>query len=764
MFDFSLIKRDTIIIAPIEVKAQLIKEKERINPSFSIKIISKEDVLNGVYFEKSIEAIWYLHNKKGYSLANAEEIVSSLYGIKGGNEKLDLLKGIYDELFSSYLLEFNPYFKLLFKNKDVFVYRYSSLDKELINSLAKINVKPIYFQEKNNEYNHKVFTFNTMDDELDFVFARIGSLLSEGVPISKIKMFTLPSEYVLPLKKYSYKHHIPFEKQDKLSLYSSPVCKLFISLLKDYEKEEAFTKIGEIYQDDPYKAKDRIVSIINEINELNLSKEEFESLFIYKAKKTYLKNIEFENAITYVTSLHDIKDDEHVFMMGFSLGQYPPIHKDTDFFLDAEKRMLNLNTSSELNKMEEEKLISFLQRSKNLTITFKEKIGKSVYFKPLLIKKLHMEEEKGEIDNIRYSYFAYEEEEARNQDLFDNYRIVAPYKDSLSRKDIKYKSYDHKFKKAPIMKNDEHIKLSYSSIEDYNNCPFKYYIGRVLKANIFEEKFSINLGNYYHLLLENSVSHKYSSSYLQEEFDRVFISAKDRFFASFLLEQFKDVERKNNDFLNVSKYKDVIEEKEVAISLDNNTSLYGKVDKTLIDEEDKEIIVVDYKTYNFEFEIRKVQFGLNMQLPLYSILLEEKYKDYKVTGVYIQNILINPTVEVKKPYYLNGLTINDLEIASHIDLGYASSSYIKGLATNKSGYLNDKKQIITSENFKELIEETRKQIFLTLQGIREGNFNIAPKLIDEYSSPCSSCEARDICYKDYKDNVYIKLKKEKEEN
>ena len=77
MFVFSLKKKDSIIIAPLEVQQYLIKEKERVNPTISIKILSKDDVLKGVYFDKTIESIWYLHQKKGYSLANAEEIVSS---------------------------------------------------------------------------------------------------------------------------------------------------------------------------------------------------------------------------------------------------------------------------------------------------------------------------------------------------------------------------------------------------------------------------------------------------------------------------------------------------------------------------------------------------------------------------------------------------------------------------------------------------------------------------------------------------------------
>ena len=88
-------------------------------------------------------------------------------------------------------------------------------------------------------------------------------------------------------------------------------------------------------------------------------------------------------------------------------------------------------------------------------------------------------------------------------------------------------------------------------------------------------------------------------------------------------------------------------------------------------------------------------------------------------------------------------------------------SPISGLGTNKSGF-NKSNNLISKEEYTSLIQETRKQIDLTLQNIREGNFVIAPKFTSEYDSPCASCEAKDICYKDYKDNVYIKLKKENE--
>ena len=65
-----------------------------------------------------------------------------------------------------------------------------------------------------------------------------------------------------------------------------------------------------------------------------------------------------------------LNDDDYIFMLGFSLGSYPVIHKDTMFYLDKEKEILNVNTSVILNEIEEEYLIDFINNNKNIKITF----------------------------------------------------------------------------------------------------------------------------------------------------------------------------------------------------------------------------------------------------------------------------------------------------------------------------------------------------------------------------------------------------------
>ena len=104
-------------------------------------------------------------------------------------------------------------------------------------------------------------------------------------------------------------------------------------------------------------------------------------------------------------------------MLGFSLGVYPVIVKDTEFYLDSEKVLLNRNTSIIKNQINEFKLINLIKKTKNLIITFKEKVGKNVYYPSLLIDKLGINKRKCVLGNVRYSHKSTEFEVAKYYDL-----------------------------------------------------------------------------------------------------------------------------------------------------------------------------------------------------------------------------------------------------------------------------------------------------------------------------------------------------------
>ena len=67
-----------------------------------------------------------------------------------------------------------------------------------------------------------------------------------------------------------------------------------------------------------------------------------------------------------------------------------------------------------------------------------------------------------------------------------------------SNYDVNYKSFDNKY---TLISKDNLYKfinnkllLSYSSLDNYNKCSFKYYLSNILKISIYEETFMTSIG------------------------------------------------------------------------------------------------------------------------------------------------------------------------------------------------------------------------------------------------------------------------------
>ena len=80
-----------------------------------------------------------------------------------------------------------------------------------------------------------------------------------------------------------------------------------------------------------------------------------------------------------------------------------------------------------------------------------------------------------------------------------------------SNYNIPYNTYSHSFtglNKAKLNKYISNLKsfnLSYSSMDNYNRCSFRFYIDKILCLKDTIDKFSVTLGNIYHNVLEKAV-------------------------------------------------------------------------------------------------------------------------------------------------------------------------------------------------------------------------------------------------------------------
>ena len=95
------------------------------------------------------------------------------------------------------------------------------------------------------------------------------------------------------------------------------------------------------------------------------------------------------------------------------------------------------------------------------------------------------------------------------------------------------------------------------------------------------------------------------------------------------------------------QYKELLLEEKVHINLDNedniSTSFIGFIDKIIYNEDKgfKKIAIIDYKTGNVDLNLDNLEYGINMQLPIYIYLAKrsDKLSNSVIVGFYLQRIL-----------------------------------------------------------------------------------------------------------------------------
>lgn len=779
MFNLSKIEDNCIIITPNHKKENLIKLINEQLPFFHIKFISKSELIEGNSYSYDYETIYYVHKNYNYRLENAEELLNNLRNIKPINEKLSLLTSIYNDISTKGLITFNKYFKELFNNKKIYIYGYSKIDIELINELNKLNLKYEFLYDNNNKYNHDVYKFEYLEDEVNYVFNKILNLIKDGISLNNIYLYNYSSDYDFLIKKYSFYYNLPIEFNDIQKLYDSPIYKKFLNYINDLGVDKAYKKLKEEIKYDPFDVLGRIVNSITKISYLKLEKNEFIDLLNYIASKTSLKRIKYKESIKIINDKNVISNDDYVFMLGFNLGSFPSVKRDIDFLTDKEKEELNLNTLKIINQMNEDNIIDFCNKTKNLFISYKLKHNRSIYYQSLLVDKLNYKIIEDNIDNNRFSKRLAEIEVAKAKDLLRIYGIDDKIINTYSDKDIHYMLFDHSFSGVNANLADKDLFLSFTQINEYNECPFQYFVKRILKANIFEEKFNTSLGILYHKILEDSITKDVSKEDYNEYIAENFKSAKDLFFLELLLPQVFDVVKKNKEFLNNSEYNIALPEKDIIISIDDKTKLNGKIDKTLISEKLNSYIIVDYKTYGFSFESDKLKYGIDLQLPIYSLLTEKEFPEMFNEGIFIQNVCLNKKqlFDNKEPYKLSGIICDDVKYTTNLDtlLGneydeedklITESRFIDGLSINsKSKEIKlSKKLSMNQKDYKDLSNIAKEQIEKTVKKIRESKFDISPikfkqdRNINNKNSLCDRCSCKSICFMNNKDIRFYDLK------
>lgn len=771
--------QEMFIICSNAEKKKIIDFISRSSKMYNVHFFTMSEIRKKLFFDYSKEALYETSRYLKVKPAVAKIYMDNLYFVEDreyNNEKLDQLVDLKRRLDTLNLLSYDPYFLRYIEKKKVFVYNLPFLSKfelYMIDQIKKYAFVSFYEEEK--KVSHPVvYHASTLEDEVEFVANRIGDLLMQGIDIHKIKIANIDENYYAALKRIFSFYHIPINMGDRTSLFGTQLGQDFIEHYSS-SIDKTITYLQEKYTNEEIN---KIISIVNNYNfvkDYDLVKD----WIVFDLKNTYLREDLYKDAVN-VVSIEEVLADDFVFLMNFNLNAIPKFKKDEDFITDSLKSHLHLDLTVEENKKIALKTKNQILNIKNLILTYKDKSMTMTYYPSNLIDDLSLQVEDATYP-YQYSALATKIKLAKKMDKFIKYGSKDEDIDLLySSFPIAYQSYDNQF--TGIDKNDFYdymhrdLKLSYSTLDAYNRCAFRYYLTSVLKLDIYEETFVTFIGSLFHFILEKGLTQDIN---ITEEVGYFIkrsgkeLSLKERFLLQKLVKELDFIIMTIKEQATHSQLKDLLLEDKIEIRKDREIPVVfkGFVDKICFKKIGDQTIVaiVDYKTGNTSIDLNNSVYGIGMQLPIYLYLAAncDKIENVSFAGFYLQKILSEEVLidekksleEIKKENLkLYGFSNSSIDILKCFDNSYEDSKVIRGMGLYKNGNFKTKK-VLSNEQIKNLISLTENVVDHTIDSILQADFTINPKQIGSSEKDklgCAYCKFRDICFVKQKDFVHLK--------
>ena len=750
-------EKSKLIICPNEEKLKILLSLNNDKSIHPIKFMTKKEYLDNYYFSYDDDAIYYLMKKYNLNIDVCKVYLKNLYVIDINRDysslKLKYLKELKIDLINNNLLKFNNGFIEYLKDRDIEIKNYYDLD---LYEEKALNYKNTL---SSNNIDVPVYEFNTMEEEVSFVCTKIVELLNKGININDISLCNVSEDYYYTLRRLFSYYNIPINIPFRHSIYSTKVVKEYL-------------ETGKLDLDDlnKYNINKDIINNIRDIND-SIDKE----ILIDNLKNTYVNNVKYTNAVS-IKNLknEEFLDSEYVFVLGFNQDILPKNYKDIEYICDNDKKEVNMYSTNYLNQREKEVTIYLLSKIKNLYLSYKLTSPFESFYKSSLIDELGLKIISDYKNNYKYSNYY---NKLLLGDMLDRYNLYGEKDSDLNmlynHYNIPYNTYSNKF---TGINNDTYLtnlsyplNISYTTLNSYNECSFRYYLKYVLKLDEFESTFPAFIGSLYHEILS---LYKKNNFDLDTEFNNYLekreLSLKEKLLLVRIkkdLIKFIDVLDKQNLLTN---YKDELHEERIEIDLDKKVSVkfVGSIDKIMYYKniEDTYFSIVDYKSGNIDIHIEPMKYGLHMQLPVYLYLIHygRCFTNPIFTGIYYQNILFNyPTYsnklekELKDRYLLKGYSTDDTSILEKFDCTYKDSNLIKSMSYSEEKGFNRFAKVIDNDTMYNLIKYVKKEIDTKTDKILEGEFSINPKVYDKENISCKYCTFKDICFMKDKDIIYL---------
>lgn len=560
----------------------------------------------------------------------------------------------------------------------------------------------------------------------------------------------------------------------------------------DYSKEimellESFNIVNSIinFTDDELiiqelKAFDLLKTNLKEYSEIITNPLQFEN-YVYWFKKIFreemIANDKSENIsrVKVLTpSQSRRKRFDYLFIPGLLEGEFPGVNRNRWLVKEEERKILenmqlNIRTKNDLLILESYLYYkNILNTNKKLYLTYPtlgegeggEIVSSFVEEVKNLFKKNTINEKQVKSFDFEIADLAeiYSLQELKNyavKELEEKtlINLLPSYKIEKLRDSNEYNNVDGLIDDPEILQElknyfSNNYSYSPSSLETYVQCPFKFFIEKILKIEEIKEPEdrleAIQIGDLYHKILFDYFTNQFPGNWSEnlKDYQKGIIDSAEKIFSDYegkktlskgiwriYREEIKnnlqlliEKEYKNNfqtlpykleyGFGLSAKYQDSAENKKdsVDINLNNQTiKLKGKIDRIDQRKNGEDIIIYDYKLSDKRGKTKDIFEYNELQIPLYILALQEIMPKKQLMGGSYYSVL---------KHTKNGIWKKDF-------VDYSPKTNRSSTVMNEETWEN------YFLNLKDKIEEI-------LVGINNGDFRLDPK-------ECDYCDGSHIC-------------------
>ncbi|MCR5078893.1 MAG: PD-(D/E)XK nuclease family protein [Bacilli bacterium] len=760
---------NSLIIAPRTRQGELLEYRKEY-PETDFTLIDKENFLKWNCYRYDHRAEIYLL-KKGYSLEAVREILNAFsYFIEGkdyNDPKLAELVPTFNELIGlGYLYkDFMP--SRLFEHRHIVIDSYQSTSRiaKALDGVANLDTCLCYFSSSKEK--KKVYHFPSLIAECHDLCLHIASLLYNGVDAEDIYIANYSSTYHYCLSLFSNMYGFSIAFPSSIPLYNTPLGRSFLSLYEDNLDLEAIKeRLSEGFAADLDLGK--IILLAKTYLIPGLDKKTQLALY----RDLLLATSRSEEAIKPAVRIlkeNYAKQNSHVFYLDFSLESTPKTPRNPAYFSLDSLRELGLGDPVESIKEEKEELKGLFSQREVEWIGFHDShYGEVSHISPLL-GEFKMELIDPEEPRIEYSSLYMKLRGQAMMDKKEQYGRDNPYLDAYY--DDSFVHYENDFSLSDKKKAFLYPRAySPSRLEEYFKCPFAYYLGSVLRLPIEESGFNVKVGNICHdalyLAYTNpglDIDEAYGEAVKKEEEQKPF-SEKEKALLYVIGIDLRNMygvfKEKESHILNI----EVHCEKSLGSEI-SGVYVKGKADKIILFGREHEFVsLIDYKTYGKEFKPEDIDVGLEIQLPIYSILVkcDSTYSKSVLAGAYISRLIYSKSQRAKEgsdkyatDLRLDGIMLDDIQpIDEFGELGKGSYTKIPSKKEDETG---KKRGLLTLAEIKDIEEKTLGKIMEAHTLIHDNAFKVHPLKRYEKRNEvdgCEYCSYRSVCFvKNHQFNV-----------